>query len=34
MDQMTLSGDETRFASGYERFNFNLFVIAFRSVPP
>jgi hypothetical protein len=34
MDQMTLSGDETRFASGYERFNFNLFVIAFRNVPP
>jgi hypothetical protein len=32
--QIRLSGDETRFASGYERYNFNLFKIAFRSVPP
>jgi hypothetical protein len=32
--QIRLSGDETRFASGYERFNFGQFAIAFRSVPP
>ena len=31
--QIRLSGDETRFASSYERYNFNLFSIAFRSVP-
>lgn len=34
MKQMRLSGDETRFASGYERFNFGQFAIAFRDVPP
>jgi Viral BACON domain len=33
LDQLRLSGDETRFASGYERFNFGQFAIAFRSVP-
>jgi hypothetical protein len=31
--QIRLSGDETRFASSYERFNFGQFAIAFRSVP-
>jgi hypothetical protein len=33
LDQLRLSGDETRFASGYERYNFGQFAIAFRSVP-
>ena len=32
--QIRLSGDETRFASGYGRYNFGQFAIAFRSVPP
>jgi hypothetical protein len=34
LDEIRLSGDETRFASGYERFNFGQFAIAFRNVPP
>ena len=34
MDLLELSGDETRFAAGYEAFNFGQYAIAFRDVPP